>query len=59
MEDEAINEQIVLKFIKKDQVPSDFKNEALKICETLEKESEKRVLKDFGQILFGRLLEFV
>lgn len=37
-----------LKFIKKNDVPKEFKDEALKICETLEKEGGRKGSEGFG-----------
>lgn len=40
-EDEILNESIIFKFVKKKDVPESFRDEALKICERIEKESGK------------------
>ena len=36
-EDEILNESIIFKFVKKKDVPESFRDEALKICERIEK----------------------
>ncbi len=42
-ESQILQEQIVFKFVKKDDVPKDFQDEALKILDILEKETEKKI----------------